>query len=148
MSIEYFVEGKSEIANNLLRKISDAISESLDLKSNLRIGLSFVDRDKIRSLNREYAGNDYETDVLSFSYDDFKMTAVNGDVAICTDIAREQAKDFSVSLESELVLLLIHGTLHILDYDHQTSDQTSSLDRLQSDIMKLLGFKYRNFKWQ
>ena len=70
-----------------------------------------------------------------------------GDIAICDELAKKQAEDFATSYESELILLLLHGSLHLLGYDHQDSPQTASMESLQSDIMKSLKLNYRDFKW-
>lgn len=144
MPISFQVEGRTQLKKELLDKIGQSISNSLSLGRDEVIGLSFVGSDKIKQLNHEYADNDYATDVLSFYYGG---EGTLGDIAICPEIAQMQANEHHVSFESELALLLIHGTLHLLGYDHQNESGSSSMDKLQSDIMKSLNYKYRNFKW-
>ena len=129
---------------HLYDSIGTAVSEQLKLDRDISIGISFVGSNKIKELNKNYADNDYATDVLSFYYGG---EGTLGDIAICHEVAETQANEHHVSLESELALLLIHGTLHLLGYDHQNEAGIASMDELQGGIMRLLNFNYRDFKW-
>ena len=144
--INLYLEGKSPLETTQLEAIANSINDSIELSRNYNIGLSFVDTKTIQELNEKYAGNNYPTDVLSFEYDDSRGES-DGDVVVCTKIAESQAKENKISIEAELSLLVTHGVLHILGYDHQDQDQTASLDAIQSDIMKRLNYEYRDFKW-
>ena len=87
---------------------------------------------KLRQLNREYAGDDHATDVLSFATepDDGFPLSVNqeqrehiGDIAISVPQTERQARDKGVPFKRELAMLAIHGTLHLLGYDHATKQE-------------------------
>jgi len=147
MSITYNLEGKSLISKNLLEKVAAIIASQLKIKSDITIGLKFVDESTSQALNQRYAGHDYATDVLSFEYEPSEHAASIGDIAICDSIAAKQAQKHGLSLESELVLLLVHGSLHLLGSDHQNQAQSASMDRLQGAIMKELNYNYRDFEW-
>ena len=89
------------------------------------ISIMLVNDVKIRKLNKEYRDRDLATDVLSFPQD---IDAINdkggpllGDVVVSVETSRRQAKDHHLSSEEELVLLIIHGTLHLLGFDHERS---------------------------
>lgn len=144
MPITFQVEGRSHLKKETLDKIGLAVAHILKLDRAQAIGLSFVGSGRIRQLNRDYADNNYATDVLSFYYGG---EGTLGDIAICPEVAQKQADEHHVSLESELALLIVHGTLHLLGYDHQNESGTASMDKLQSDIMKELNYNYRDFKW-
>jgi rRNA maturation RNase YbeY len=82
----------------------------------------------MRSLNRKYRGRDYPTDVLAFP-----MASVGkqrevflGDVVICLPIAIGQAARFGNTADQEILRLLIHGTLHLLGYDHEQSPREAT----------------------
>lgn len=79
------------------------------------LSILFTDDSGIKALNRQYLGKNRPTDVLSFSMDD---PAIIGDIVISVDRAKEQSKEFGVSLNEELARLLVHGLLHLLGYDH------------------------------
>jgi probable rRNA maturation factor len=73
---------------------------------------------ELRRLNREYRRKDYATDVLSFPTVDGGRFI--GDLAISYERAREQAREFGHATEDELRILMLHGVLHLLGYDHET----------------------------
>jgi probable rRNA maturation factor len=110
------------------RKIKQEIGKilrSLDCNDH-EISILFVGDQGIRDLNRQFRDIDRPTDVLSFpqlSDDDPGPVLVLGDVAISVETAHQQADDHGLSLEEELTLLLIHGILHLLGYDHEISEQ-------------------------
>ena len=107
---------------------------------------------KIRSLNRDYRNKDKKTDVLSFPVheelrhgaDQMLMSVLNlGDVIICKEVAKKQAKDFKIDLEGETIHLLVHGFLHVLGYDHEISESEEKImqdleNKLLSKISKRL----------
>lgn len=144
--INLFLEGKSPLKATQLESVAKSVDQSIKLSRDYNIGLSFVNTKTIQELNEKYAGNNYPTDVLSFEYEDSAQES-DGDVVVCTEIAESQARENNISFEAELSLLIAHGILHILGYDHQDKKQAASLDAIQSDIMKKLNYKYRDFKW-
>ena len=91
------------------------------------ISILLADDKKMRELNSQYRGQDRSTDVLSFPQNEGKEKGLTphllGDVVISTVTARRQATQHELSLEEELVLLLTHGILHLLGYDHERSDE-------------------------
>ncbi len=82
------------------------------------ITLALVSDACIRTLNRDYRGQDYATDVLSFPTDADGHGHL-GDVVIATGVAARQARAAGHSVATELRVLALHGLLHLLGYDHQ-----------------------------
>ncbi len=98
----------------LARKIAGRI----DLKGDVTI--RFAGAAEVRGLNRKYRNIDHATDVLSFPLGEkLPEGFYAGDVLICVPIAEKQARQNSQSLEKELLLLLIHGLLHLQGLDHE-----------------------------
>lgn len=92
-----------------------------------QVALTFVTGARMRALNRAYRGLDRATDVLSFSQREGEDLAVPpgaeptlGDVVVGLPVAARQARAFGHSLEREAAFLAVHGTLHLLGYDHET----------------------------
>ena len=87
--------------------------------------------EQIRALNRDYLGHDRATDVLSFPDSDDIPTGhrLLGQIVVSLDTARRQAKDAGLAELRELQELVLHGTLHLLGYDH-SSDQ-GEMNRLE-----------------
>jgi len=92
---------------------------------NPEISILLLDDPQIRELNREYRKKDKSTDVLSFPMLDDMVKNVQpqllGDIVISVETAEKQAEKRKCSLYNELSRLLIHGTLHLLGYDHELS---------------------------
>jgi probable rRNA maturation factor len=102
------------------------------------LSITFVGRATMSQLNHRYLGHHGPTDVISFGLDRIgRRGAVVGDVYICAEIARENAKAQGLSAGEELLRLVIHGTLHVLGYDHPTGAgrTTSPMWRRQERIL-------------
>ena len=85
--------------------------------------LIVVDNDTIQSINKEYRNIDKPTDVLSFPLDvSCEGMPIIGSIIISSDKVIEMAKEFNHSILDEFKLLLIHGLLHLIGYDHETDN--------------------------
>jgi probable rRNA maturation factor len=82
-----------------------------------RISVTFLGRDPMRRLNREYKGHDRPTDVIAFALET-PGDGLVGDVYVCPWVARREASARRVPFRQELVRLLVHGTLHVLGHEH------------------------------
>lgn len=97
----------------------------------------FVSDREMRRLNRAYRRQDETTDVLSFPDDDPRANAGErhlGDVVISVPAARRQAAARRHGPERELRILMLHGLLHCLGYDHETDDGT--MERLETRLRR------------
>lgn len=109
------------------------------------LSITFVGRATISELNRRYLGHRGPTDVISFGLGrpgkrdavTGKRGAVIGDIYICPEVARENAKRQGVPIGEEILRLVVHGTLHVLGHDHPTGDSrtTSAMWRRQETIL-------------
>jgi probable rRNA maturation factor len=85
------------------------------------LSITFVGRAAISRLNRRYLGHEGATDVISFGLGRVgKRDAVLGDIYICVEVARGNARRQRIPAGEELLRLVVHGTLHILGHDHPT----------------------------
>jgi probable rRNA maturation factor len=102
------------------------------------LSITFVGRTAISGLNRRYLGHRGPTDVISFGLGrPGNRGAVIGDIYICPEIARDNARRQSVPIGEEILRLVVHGTLHVLGHDHPTgaSRTTSPMWRRQERIL-------------
>lgn len=139
-------ETTKEMLVSLLEVAADI--ENVD-KNNTEFSLSFVDKKEIHNINKEYRGIDRPTDVISFALNDdvegeleiIGGEEINyiGDIIICTDIAKEQAKDYGHSYERELGFLAVHGFLHLLGYDHMNEKDEKIMFSKQDQILEEFG---------
>ena len=108
-------------------------------EADAEVSVTLVSDDEITKLNREYLGKDDTTDVIAFSLGD--TAALLGDVYVCVDQARRQAKALHVSLGEELVRLAIHGALHVMGHDHPEGPERAECpmfvlqERLLSEVL-------------
>lgn len=85
------------------------------------ISVTFVGLTTIRRMNQEYLGHEGPTDVISFALPN-PDGHLAGDIYICKAVAERNARRHEVSLRQELTRLVIHGTLHVLGYEHPEDD--------------------------
>lgn len=100
-----------------------------------------TDREAIRELNLTFAGEDHPTDVLSFvdgTADPDGEGSYFGDIIIAADIAQDQADDAGHALTSELVLLTVHGVLHLLGHDHRDQQEKRRMWSSQEAVLEAL----------
>jgi probable rRNA maturation factor len=100
-----------------------------DHVTNGMLSITFVGRAAMSELNQRYLGHLGPTDVISFGLGRHgRRGPVVGDIYICAEIARANAKRQGVSAQEELLRLVVHGTLHVLGYDHPVgATRTTSL---------------------
>lgn len=100
-----------------------------------------VDVDVMTELNREHMGGDGPTDVLSFPIDDTPADGpagsprLVGDIVVCLDVAAANAPTHAGTLNDELALLLVHGTLHLLGHDHASDAERDEMWALERRLL-------------
>ncbi|MEX2110075.1 MAG: rRNA maturation RNase YbeY [Gemmatimonadaceae bacterium] len=102
-------------------RVREAAVAALDAEKvrDAMISITFVGRAAISALNHRYLGHAGPTDVISFGLERIgKARAVVGDIYICPEVARANARRQNVRPGEELLRLVIHGTLHVLGYEH------------------------------
>ena len=111
-----------------LKKITAAILKALE-RSQAELSIALVGDKEMRPLNAEYRKKNKTTDVLSFPADNpaTAKRVLLGDVIISVEQARRQAKERNHSLKREMVILLTHGILHLLGYDHERSPRQAKI---------------------
>jgi probable rRNA maturation factor len=121
-----------------LRRLLEALAcQSCDL------GVLITDDARMRRLNARYRGIDRPTDVLAFAMREGPLAGLHpqvlGDVVLSAETALRQARARRHSLAEELTRLLIHGTLHLLGYDHEVSPADARLMRAKErELWKLV----------
>ena len=114
---------------------------------NQELSVLLADDRKIRTLNKQYRAQDRATDVLSFSQNEEENkpnSHLMGDVVISTVTAKRQAAEHGLTLEEEIVLLLIHGIMHLLGFDHERSNEEAC--RMKQKTRELFNWIYPNKK--
>jgi probable rRNA maturation factor len=88
-----------------------------------KISVALVDDPTIHKLNKRYLDHDYPTDVLTFPLEDGPK-GLEGEIVVSSDTAISNAKEYNTTADYELILYIIHGVLHLMDYDdHDDADE-------------------------
>lgn len=128
MSVELTRRRRAGARGGDARALKRAIEATLEAESRTDrdVSVLLTDDREIHELNRSFRGVDKPTDVLAFALDEGahgSLDASLGDVIISVERARAQATSRRVSLDHELELLAVHGTLHLCGYDHAEADE-------------------------
>lgn len=105
------------------------------------LAIRLVDAKEGRSLNRDYRGKDYATNVLSFPADmppELKLPQL-GDLAICAPVVLKEASEQGKKPRDHWAHMTIHGTLHLLGYDHLEDSEAEAMEALETRILAGLG---------
>jgi probable rRNA maturation factor len=102
-----------------------------------RITVRFVDSEEGRSLNRDYRHKDYATNVLSFPYE--LDSAVAGDLVVAPAVCAKEAREQGKTEAAHMAHLIVHGTLHLLGFDHETDAAAEEMESIERQILANLG---------
>ncbi len=135
------------IDENQARKIAQQILKAESVTSPCEISIVLTDSETVQRLNRDYRGVDEPTDVLAFymlpqqeSETPFVFPPDGitrlGEVIISYPQAVEQAREQGHSVEEELALLIIHGMLHLLGYDHERPEEEAKMRTREKELLE------------
>lgn len=127
------------VHQNSLHQAVRAVFDHFKMVDDLDVTVYLTDNDEIKTLNIEWMGIDAPTDVLSFPSEEIDIDTGNqylGDIVISTHKAQEQAISNGHLLEDECRLLVVHGMLHLLGFDHSTELEKAEMWMIQKQILK------------
>lgn len=104
------------------------------------VSIAIVDDETIHELNRQFLAHDYPTDVLSFTLED-APPQLEGEIVVSVDTARQNALEAGWSADNELLLYVIHGTLHLAGYLDKSPDDYAEMRAAEATILDRLGVK-------
>ncbi len=140
------------------KEVVQAAMDEEDFPFEAEISLFLVSAEEIQEINRSYRQIDAPTDVLSFPMMDYRMAgdfsdleqeednfnpdtgeALLGDIVLCTDKVKDQAKSYGHSEKREFAFLILHSMLHLFGYDHMTPEEAAVMERKQEAILVQMG---------
>ena len=145
----YIIDEQTECSINS-ESLENQIKTILPLLNcqNKELSILLTDDEKIRKLNKQYRNKNMSTDVLSFSQSEGEENGLEhnllGDIVISITTAMRQSSEHNLSINEEIVLLLIHGILHLLGFDHERSDEEGIY--MKEKTSELFGFIFPNIK--
>ncbi|NGY87336.1 rRNA maturation RNase YbeY [Bacillus megaterium] len=147
-----FIDETNEVSEQRqkeLEKLLEAAAIYENLQEDAEVSVTFVDNDRIQEINHQYRHKNQPTDVISFALEEMgedemqiigdEMPRVLGDIVISIPKAHEQAEEYNHSFMRELGFLTVHGFLHLLGYDHETSEDEKEMFTRQKDILEQYG---------
>ena len=123
--------------------ISAALVDAPDFDhSNAEVSVYIVDEDESQELNLRFRQKDKPTNVLSFPADippelDIPLL---GDLVVCAPVVEREAEEQTKTLDAHWAHMLVHGTLHLLGYDHINDADADEMEQLETQILQRLGF--------
>jgi len=123
-----------------IKKAVEAVLLFEEINYGCEVNVEITDNFNIQKLNKEYRGINSPTDVLSFPMGDMNPEnglMILGDIVISAEKAKEQSEEINQTFERELMFLTIHSILHLLGYDHESSEKDDLIMReKQKEIME------------
>lgn len=110
-------------------------------ESRHELTVRLVEVSESQALNRDYRGKDKPTNVLSFPFDAPPVVSLPllGDLVICHTIVVAEAQQQDKPLAQHYAHMVVHGTLHLLGYDHMDDDEAEVMEQIERDILAELG---------
>ena len=145
MSIEIDNRSGTSCAEVELVDLAAFALQELHVDKRAELEISLVDEAEMTRLHEEWMDESGPTDVLSFPMDELRPNEISknnevpvvlGDVVICPDVARKQGDAAGHGLEQELRILLVHGILHLLGFDHVEPAEEVEMFALQGKIVQ------------
>lgn len=106
------------------------------LRHALILTIRFVGEEEGRALNHQYRGKEAATNVLSFDYEE----PPGGDIVLCVPVVLREAVEQEKPSEAHFAHLIVHGTLHLQGYDHETISEAEVMEHQECDILARLGY--------
>jgi len=155
----FVADEQSDVAVDILRwsRLARLVLDSERVAPDVHVALVFVDEAAMAQLNERFLDQIGPTDVLAFPIDDdvpesgrvpdrggkgpgsasepTEPPVLLGDVYVCPSVALAQATERSIEIDTELALLVVHGLLHLLDYDHSEPDETEAMQGRERELL-------------
>lgn len=106
------------------------------------VSVIFVDEARIREINNEFRHIDRTTDVISFAFAEGEGVQfapyLLGDLYICTDVVASHAEKYGTAFDEEMTFMVVHGTLHLLGFDHHKKREREEMRTAENVVMRQL----------
>ena len=151
VSVQRVLTGHDDVTipddNQIRHWVDQAVQQSGQTHNeNLLMSVRIVDAAEITELNRTYRGKDKPTNVLSFPFEAppglpaDELEDELGDIIVCAEVVETEAQEQHKTREAHWAHMIIHGTLHLLGYDHETEAEAGEMESLEKRIMQQLGY--------
>jgi len=144
MSIEISNETAIEVDTDSVLALATFVRDELKLHPAIDLGIIFVDEDPMAELHVKWMDEPGPTDVLSFPMDELRPGSdllpspegVLGDIVVCPQVAIRQAEVAGHPMMNEILLLVAHGMLHLVGFDHAEPEDEKEMFGLQRELLE------------
>lgn len=133
LSVQYAIANDSLPSRQRLRSWAKAA-----LLVDANVTLRLVGSREGRTLNRDFRGKDYATNVLTFAYPDFE--SLSGDIVLCAPVIAKEAREQRKAIEAHYAHMVVHGMLHLQGYDHENDNDARVMEAREAEIVVKLGY--------
>ncbi|MDD5040359.1 MAG: rRNA maturation RNase YbeY [Patescibacteria group bacterium] len=138
MRVDIHVRGRFPVRREAVRAVFSSIAKILPRYRNAAVSVAFLSSAAVRTLNRRYRGKNRATNVLSFPEGPARLPNVEGsyvgEIIISYPRARAEARRDGIRIRRRLSLLLVHGFLHLVGFDHHTDSAEREMNKIQERI--------------
>lgn len=144
MSVDVVNESGVEVDEAALVALASHVLDAMAVHPLVELSLLLVDTSAMTELHEQWMGASGPTDVLAFPMDELRAgqgaadegePALLGDVALCPQVAADQAATAGQATADELHMLCTHGILHLLGYDHEEPEEKEEMFGLQAELL-------------
>ncbi len=137
------IEIDSKIVDPKINQISRLVSEVMksEGRADAEILLIFTNDNVLSDLKKKYFNQDHFTDVIAFRLNDYNENKVEGEVYISVPQVEKNAKKYDQSFDKELARIIIHGSLHLLDYKDGLPDEKLQMTKKEDHYLNTLIWK-------
>ena len=121
-----------------VHKLVASLKKEFELNISF-LSISFIDSSELQKINKIYLKHDYETDVITFNYSKQK-SEIDGEILISFEEAKNNAKKFNVKYGTELLRLVIHGILHLLQFDDKDEKSKKIMKQTENKLINKYNF--------
>ncbi|MDA9556257.1 rRNA maturation RNase YbeY [Vibrio sp.] len=142
LDLQIAVEKSSDLPS--IEQFNHWLTHALSVRDkDSELTIRIVDSEESQALNHEYRGKDKPTNVLSFPFEVPPEIELNliGDLVICQPVVEVEAKEQNKTLTAHWAHMVVHGTLHLLGYDHIDDTDAIEMETLEINILAELGFE-------
>jgi len=120
-----------------LKKLTSLILRKLEIPNNKELCITFVNDDSMRKINEDYRNINRTTDVLAFPQDG-PDSSLLGDIIISIETAVRRSNMHNMKLQDEITILIIHGVLHLLGYNHKRKTEAREMREKESELFSYI----------
>jgi probable rRNA maturation factor len=144
LSVQYAIDAPDLPRWRVRRWVQQAVNAAagagaLPGVATVALALRLVDSDEAQTLNRDFRGRDYATNVLTFEYGVDPDATATGDIILCLPVLYREAAEQGKTVLDHAAHLTVHGVLHALGYDHIEPEEADTMEALETAILAGMG---------